>query len=217
MILTLYQWQKTIKPQSELIIQASSKGNDDAWRPWPIGMSFRYVMIHELGDALQLGNHDKLVLNAVSASTDSRRRPTGLNRYLFRHTLHVNGFPTTIIHHDKYFSSMPSYKFVISPEGNGIDCHRHYEALFAGCIPIMEKNPLIEEKYKGCPILWTTDYSEITREYLEEKYKEMLHTEYDFFRLFLSYYDTETQALIKDAGNFWLSQVPETASCVWYK
>ena len=124
-----------------------------------------------------------------------------------------NGIQNNELHHEFYFTFLPSYKFVISPEGNGIDCHRHYEALLAGCIPIVEHNPLIEEKYKGCPILYTTDYSEITEEYLQQKYQEMLHTEYDFSRLFLSFYSDEEQKLIKQCGNYWLGQ---NRLPVWY-
>jgi hypothetical protein len=106
-----------------------------------------------------------------------------------------------------YFDTLPSYKFVISPEGNGIDCHRHYEALLAGCIPVIERNPVIEEKYKGCPILYTNDYSEITPAYLELKYEEMKTQTYDFSRLFLEFYPSETQAEIKRCGNYWMKQL----------
>jgi hypothetical protein len=86
----------------------------------------------------------------------------------------------------------------------------------AGCITIIEKNSLIEEKYKGCPILWTVDYSEITPEYLDHKYNQMIDAEYDFSRLFLSYYDRETQKLIKTSGNFWLNRIDPTKWCTWY-
>ena len=103
-----------------------------------------------------------------------------------------------------YNNSEISNKYIISPEGNGIDCHRHYEALLAGCIPIMEKNPLAENKYANLPILWTIDYSEINNEYLESKYIEMLDLEYDFSSLFLNNYDYNIQNYIKDCGNFWI-------------
>jgi hypothetical protein len=93
---------------------------------------------------------------------------------------------------------------VISPEGNGIDCHRHYEALLAGCIPIVEHNPLTEEKYRGCPVLYTHDYSEITPEYLDTKYEEMKNNVYDFSVLYLSYYPAELQSEIKRCGNYWM-------------
>lgn len=217
MILTLDQWQRTIKPVNDLIVQASNKDAEDTWNSWPIGMSWRYVECYKGDPILQLGNHNKLVMSAISASTDTRRRPSGLNRYLILDTLSKNGIHNNTIHHLEYFTSLSSYKFVISPEGNGIDCHRHYEALLAGCIPVVEKNNLTEDKYKGCPILWTTDYSEITPEYLEKKYKEMQFITYDFSCLFLSNHDKDTQALIKDAGNYWLKNVKETSWCVWYK
>lgn len=212
---TLSEWQKEFKPLHELIVQASSIDCDDGWRPWPIGMSWQYILNFSKGEKIQIGNHDNLVLCAVSTMTDHRRRLTGINRASILNTLHKNGIPNIQLQHSEYFDTLPNYKFVISPEGNGIDCHRHYEALIAGCIPIMEKNELTENKYKGCPILWTTDYSEITPQYLEEKYKEMLNKEYNFSCLFLSHYDQETQKLIKQSGNFWLNRIDHTR-CTWY-
>jgi hypothetical protein len=212
---TLQEWQQLIKNPSDLIVQASSMDCDDGWRSWPIGMSWQYVHNFQKGERLQIGTHSNLVFNAISWGTDQRRRPTGINRRSILAALAANGIPNQMTQHGQYFDTLPSYKFIISPEGNGIDCHRHYEAFMAGCIPILERNPLIEEKYKGCPILWTTDYSEITPEYLEKKYTEMLDELYDFSRLFLSSYDEETQTMIKESGNFWLKRIDATR-CTWY-
>jgi hypothetical protein len=103
----------------------------------------------------------------------------------------------------QYYNILPHYKFVISPEGNGIDCHRHYEALMAGCIPIVEDHPGIREKYAGCPVLFTKDYSEMSNEYLEKTYSEMIDKEYDFSKLLLSSYSNEDRNAIKDNGNYW--------------
>jgi len=215
-ILTLQSWQQLSKPVTDMIVQASSIDMDDAWRSWPIGMSWQYVLNYQKGDIIQIGDHENLVLLAINPSTDKLRRPSGINRESILNTLSNNGIYNTDLQHAEYFIKLPSYKFVISPEGNGIDCHRHYEALMAGCIPIIERNPLTEEKYKGCPILWTIDYSEITPEYLNFKYNEMINSEYDFSTLFLSYYNTETQNLIKMSGNFWLKQIDHTKWCTWY-
>ena len=157
MKLTLHEWQQTPKGLSDLIVQASSMDCDDGWRPWPIGMSWQYVLNVSKGPCLQIGSHTEPILCAIHATTDTRRRPDGINRSSILRTLQSNGIYNTTVPHGAYFETLPSYKFVISPEGNGIDCHRHYEALMAGCIPIMERHPGIEEKYKGCPILWTTD------------------------------------------------------------
>ena len=43
----------------------------------------------------------------------------------------------------------------------------------------------------------------------------MLNETYDFSRLFLSYYDNQTQNLIKQSGNFWLQRIHETRRS-WY-
>lgn len=215
MILTLAEWQTTYKDPADLIVQASSIRCDDGWQSFPIGMSWQYVLNHKLGPALQFGGHEKLFLCALSAGTDRQRRPVGINRRAIIDTLDGNGIKNRLIDHHEYFTTLPSYKFVMSPEGNGIDCHRHYEALLAGCIPVMERNPLTEEKYRDCPILYTTDYSEITPAYLEQKYKTMIDKEYNFARLFLSYYDDHIQEDIKDSGNFWLKRIQDT-NCTWY-
>jgi len=196
--MTLVEWQRTTKRPRELIVQASSTNEDDAWMPFPIGMNYTYPGTFCFGD------HSQTVLCALNPYTDSRRRPSGKNRLSILAQLATNGISNTQVLPAAYFNTLPSYKFVISPEGNGIDCHRHYEALIAGCIPIIERNPLVEQKYQGCPILWTTDYSEITPAYLESKYDEMKGQLYDFSRLFLTYYPPHIQTEIKKCGNYWM-------------
>jgi hypothetical protein len=52
------------------------------------------------------------------------------------------------------------YSFVISPHGGGMDCHRTWEALVLGCIPIVEKSD-IDPLYIDLPVLIINNYSEI--------------------------------------------------------
>ena len=212
MICTLREWQQRHKNLETLIIQASSKDRRDSWQPFPIGMGFNFSRQSNKGLDLQIGPHEKTMLVSLSLVTDKTRRPTGINRKSIAETLRTNGFPNRFLR-DQYFSELPHYKFVASPEGNGIDSHRHYEALLAGCIPIVEHNPLIEDKYKGCPILYTTDFSEITEDYLVTTYERMLDESYDFSRLFLSFYTEEQVHDIKDCGNFWMLKQTKKA---WY-
>ena len=214
---SLVEWQNTIKNPNTLIIQASSVCGGDLWMPFPIGMQWQYVKFFNTSQVSkwQIDNHTNLVLCAVTSITDSRRRPSGINRQAILNTLQKNGIQNIKLQGEQYFSSLPSYKFVISPEGNGIDCHRHYEALLAGCIPIMEYNDLIQEKYKGLPILYTKDYSEITPQYLEQKYSEIANAIYDFSRLFLSYYSIEQQEEIKKCGTYWIKRICGQ-SIEWY-
>jgi hypothetical protein len=200
-------WQEMYKNPTWLIVQASSMNRDDGWMPFPIGMCYHYPAQVGKGTRLQFGSHSNTVLCAITPDSDyNRRTASGKSRRTILSTLASNGITNVKLPPDAYFESLPSYKFVISPEGNGIDCHRHYEALIAGCIPIIERNPLIEEKYKGCPILYTDDYSEITPAYLDSKYEEMKSGVYDFSRLFLEYYPADVQTEIKRCGNYWMEQ-----------
>jgi hypothetical protein len=172
---TLEVWLKSRKPEHRLIVQASTEDGNDGITNSPIGMSWQYVRERGNSVACQIGNHKNLVLCAISSDTDMRRRHQNpVNRKAIIETLGSKGIQNISLDPSKYFASLPTYKFVISPEGNGIDCHRHYEALMAGCIPIVEESELIRKKYGNVPILYTRDYSEINEAYLTKKYEEIL-------------------------------------------
>ena len=67
------------------------------------------------------------------------------------------------------------YAFVISPFGKGYDCHRTWEALVLGCIPIVRHSGL-DNVFYGLPVLFINDWSEITEELLQStvaKFKTM--------------------------------------------
>jgi hypothetical protein len=59
--------------------------------------------------------------------------------------------------HSVYKKSM----FVISPPGNGHDCHRTWEALYCGAIPIVLSNEIDTELIKNLPILAVNNYSDL--------------------------------------------------------
>ena len=102
---------------------------------------------------------------------------------------------------------MGSSKFVISPEGNGLDCHRHYETWITGGIPIIEYNEKIIEKYKDLPILFTKDYSEINENYLNQKYKEFENKYFNYEKLLLENYKGGDRELIKHRSNYWITKL----------
>jgi hypothetical protein len=66
----------------------------------------------------------------------------------------------------KVFEKMSQYKYVVSPFGNGLDCHRTWEALAVGCIPIIRSSGL-DPLFEGLPVMIVNDWSEITRERLD--------------------------------------------------
>jgi len=58
------------------------------------------------------------------------------------------------------------YAFVVSPHGNGLDCHRTWEALCLGCIPIV-KTSALDALYDDLPVLILDDWSSLTQELLD--------------------------------------------------
>ena len=72
-----------------------------------------------------------------------------------------------------YCETMKQFLFVASPRGNGIDCHRTWEALYMGCIPIVERH-FMYNNYKHLPIIQIDDWSSLSLDKLTpyiQKYK----------------------------------------------
>ena len=56
---------------------------------------------------------------------------------------------------------LSKHKFCISPPGNGVDCHRTWECLYLGVIPIVEKSPHMSY-FDDLPILFVDNYDNIS-------------------------------------------------------
>ena len=88
----------------------------------------------------------------------------------------INTVPKDLVYYEpnstyriNCWTNMVKYKFVLSPPGNGIDCHRTYEAIALGCIPIIKSSPL-DPLYEGLPVIIIKDWNEVTRELLDKEY-----------------------------------------------
>lgn len=77
---------------------------------------------------------------------------------------------------DEFYTQIAKSKYILSPEGTGIDCHRIYESMLLGSVPVLKTSQL-DYFYKTLPVMIVNDWSEITKEFLEEnwtKYKTAL-------------------------------------------
>lgn len=205
---SLREWQQRLKPLNEIIVQASAIDGSDSWQPWPIGMGADFLSYKDVFQKVQSGAHSKTILCCFITGSDLARRPRGFNRTSIESALTQKGiYNMPFVRKEAYWRALLDHKFIISPEGNGIDCHRHYEALMAGCIPIVEDNPWIRQKYAGCPMVFTKNYMDIKESSLRKIYEEMLDTPYDFSSLFVSHYTEDQQKELKASGNFWLRKL----------
>lgn len=73
-----------------------------------------------------------------------------------------------------YLKELALSKFVICPEGNGLDCHRTWEALVMGAIPVL-KHSTLDPLFDGLPVVLIHDWSEVTPEYLERASENLPH------------------------------------------
>lgn len=107
--------------------------------------------------------------------------------------------------HEQYLYDVAHSKFVLSPQGNGIDCYRTWEALLLGAVPIV-KHSVIDPVFAGLPVLLIDDWQQVTQEFLEKEYAAMHTKTWCMERLFADYWIEQIQAMqhtvrVQAAGN----------------
>ena len=82
------------------------------------------------------------------------------------------------------------HKFIISPLGNGVDCGRNWLSLYLGSIPVIPWHKNIEF-YKDLPIVVYRDLEEVTEDFLNKKYDEIMSKDYNLDKTKVSYWIKE--------------------------
>ena len=106
----------------------------------------------------------------------------------------LNQIPRELVYYEtercwriQTWKSQSEYAFVVSPHGNGLDCHRTWEALCLGCIPIMKTSDL-DPMFEGLPVLIVKQWSDVTKELMERTVEEYKTREFKMEKLLLSYW-----------------------------
>ena len=73
--------------------------------------------------------------------------------------------------YDNYLNNLYNHRFMVCPEGNGIDVHQPWESLHVNTIPIQKKN-INNKNWRELPICWVDEWEQITDE-------NFLNSEYD--------------------------------------
>jgi hypothetical protein len=98
---------------------------------------------------------------------------------------------------DRYLLDLAESKFVLSPRGNGLDCHRTWEALIMGSIPIVKSSP-IDALYIDLPVIIINDWNEVTQSFLAQKYKELMARSFNDEKKYFSYWNNQILACQKN-------------------
>jgi hypothetical protein len=74
---------------------------------------------------------------------------------------------------EEYLRDLSKSYFCISPSGNGIDCHRTWESIYVGTIPIITRSQM-SDQYSNFPIIVLDDWSDFkTINFNAELYSEV--------------------------------------------
>jgi hypothetical protein len=96
-------------------------------------------------------------------------------------------YEPTKISRAETWQNQSDYAFVVSPHGNGLDCHRTWEALCLGCIAVVKTSHL-DSLYEDLPVLILTEWSDLTQELLENTIQDFKNKQFKYYKLTLHYW-----------------------------
>ena len=71
---------------------------------------------------------------------------------------------------------MAAYQYIVSPRGNGLDCHRFWEAQYLGVIPIVEHSTLDSLYSQAGNVLFVENFADVTEELLRSNMRQIQHS-----------------------------------------
>ena len=89
--------------------------------------------------------------------------------------------------HTEYLQKVAKSLFVISPPGNGIDCHRIWEALYLGTVPIVEKSSAFRN-FTDLPILFIDRWEDVTLDFVKAQIPYFYNHKFDLTKITLPYW-----------------------------
>jgi len=141
----------------------------------PIGMIYSHDIENDLREAIKNGRKSDTNLMYINFTKKICRR---VNPRLDLYEMFQDEEWVTAIGGDyyistkKFYDQVNSHPYVLSPPGAGPDCHRHWESLVLGSIPIVIQSPFTK-LLNGLPVLQVDSWEEVTQERLEEELPEL--------------------------------------------
>ena len=146
-------------------------------------------------------SQERLLLDALSDAPDFRNRAAGAycNWHLAldrgdRSTCYARidrsacFFEPSRLPRSAAWRRQGEFMFAVSPEGFGIDCHRTWETLMLGSVPIVKRGPL-SGLFADLPVVQVDDWEEVTRGHLREWSADLQSRKFDYSTLFLAHWE----------------------------
>lgn len=88
------------------------------------------------------------------------------------------------------------YAFTLSPYGQGMDCHRTWEALILGSIPIIKSKEFVKI-FQDLPVLIVNDWKEINQQLLDDTIDRFKTMNFNYDKLTLQYWENKVFTPLK--------------------
>jgi len=151
-------------------IDFHTQSEGSAWWGPQLSPLIQDSLLHTAG--LMASPHDRRLVKAfMDFSIHSNKGPRAEIYLKFSRTNFVD-YPYRSITRADLWLRYQQYAFVLSPPGNGKDCHRTWEALALGSVPIMLKSSL-DPLFEGLPVVLIESWDEVTLPALQ-KWHEMI-------------------------------------------
>ncbi len=156
--------------------------------PIPIGIAntqFTHGNLASLDQAMRRSSQrNKLLFTCINEKTNA-------SRHLVQEQLRQNGFGISknTFDYPSYLNELSEYFFVSSPRGNGLDCHRTWESLYLGAIPLVDEGAWPAE-FSDLGVVPVKDWSTVTEKFLIEKFQQLNGAKHDLRKLRLSFWST---------------------------
>ena len=174
----------------------------------PIGVDYHTLEKHskpEWGDSVEAKKQEQILL-IISESSKPFYEKTRFQCYNnFSHSSYGNKFgydrndilplispelvytESTFLKREETWKKQSDFVFVLSPHGNGLDCHRTWESLILKNIVIVKTSPL-DCLYENLPVWIINDWSDVTMESMNDIKNKFSKTIFDYSKLYLNYW-----------------------------
>ena len=172
----------------------------------PLGIDYHTLQkykSHTLGPGKSAVEQEKELISIKESSKDETKNTMTLSYYHFilfeRHNRdryvakeHLqkqsfNVFLNNKLKRYDIWKEQLKYSFVVSPHGNGLDCHRTWEALILGCIPIV-KSSSMDSMFYDLPVLILNEWGELNEALLIKTLDEFSSKKFNMHKLTLNYW-----------------------------
>ena len=186
-------------------------GKHSKLSPIPIGLDYHTISNnknHEWDNSMTPQQQENLLMSITKKAQPFWERivkcysnchfTISNSKYGYDRTDALKNIPNDLIYYEPKkikrtatWENMSTYCFIISPHGNGLDCHRTWEALCLGCIPIV-KTSVLDTLFYDLPVLIVNEWSDVSLELLNttiSNYKtKHISKQFKYDKLLLHYW-----------------------------